>query len=117
MIIFGIRPRLLIYIEKEDGIGTLIKNKYNKIVEFCNEKWNIDEYKKNGFVTPLISEVDKFVREELFNTEELLGINEVEPIRLTLSDSQDTIEKEDDLREWYEDELNKFIDKSGEGIE
>lgn len=40
--------------------------------------------------------------------EQMLGFDSVQPIRLTPSDQEDTNEKEEKLRDWYEYELKKF---------
>lgn len=41
--------------------------------------------------------------------EKKLGIDKVQPIRLTPSDEADMIDKEDEMRDWYEDELREFF--------
>ncbi|WP_261134773.1 hypothetical protein [Bacillus sp. Marseille-Q3570] len=40
--------------------------------------------------------------------EKMLGIDQVRPIQLTPSDAEDMMEKEEELREWYEDDLKEL---------
>lgn len=42
--------------------------------------------------------------------QKLLGLDSIQPIHLTLSDEEDTKEKENELKDWYEYELREFFE-------
>jgi hypothetical protein len=43
--------------------------------------------------------------------EKKLGIDQTKPIQLTPSDEVDMKSKDDDLKDWYEDELREFYER------
>ncbi|WP_144460602.1 hypothetical protein [Siminovitchia fortis] len=47
---------------------------------------------------------------DIKDIEKGLGIDQIKPITLTPSDSEDMNEKEQELRDWYEHELRKFFE-------
>lgn len=47
---------------------------------------------------------------DIRDIEKDLGIDQIKPITLTPSDSEDMNEKEQELRDWYEHELRKFFE-------
>jgi hypothetical protein len=51
--------------------------------------------------TPSVREIEK-----------MLGFDSVMPINATPSDSADMIDKDQELKDWYEDELKKFFAES-----